>query len=49
VRGEGVPVDAWSHPYVYRSPSTRSGHDFDLCSMGPQGKAGNESDMICNP
>jgi general secretion pathway protein G len=49
VRGEGLPVDAWSHPYVYRSPSTRSGHDYDLCSLGPNGQSGGESNMICNP
>ncbi len=49
VRGEGLPVDAWSHPYVYRSPSTRTGHDYDLCSLGPNGSSGGESNMICNP
>lgn len=42
-----VPVDPWNHPYVYREPSTRAGHDFDLCSEGPSGTGGNEE--ICNP
>ncbi len=42
----GVPVDPWNHPYVYREPSSRAGHDFDLCSNGPSGNGGN--DMICN-
>jgi general secretion pathway protein G len=41
-----VPVDPWNHPYVYREPSSRSGHDFDLCSNGPSGTGGN--DTICN-
>ncbi|PPQ35366.1 type II secretion system major pseudopilin GspG [Rhodopila globiformis] len=41
-----VPVDPWNHAYVYREPSTRAGHDFDLCSNGPAGSGG--SDMICN-
>jgi general secretion pathway protein G len=45
VKGE-VPVDPWNHPYVYREPSARAGHDFDLCSNGPSGTGG--SDMICN-
>jgi len=45
VKGD-VPVDPWSHAYVYREPSTRAGHDFDLCSNGPSGVGG--SDMICN-
>jgi general secretion pathway protein G len=42
-----APVDAWNHPYTYREPSTRSGHDYDLCSAGPNGSAG--TDAICNP
>jgi general secretion pathway protein G len=42
----GVPVDPWNHPYVYREPSSRAGHDFDLCSNGSSGNGG--SDMICN-
>lgn len=33
----GVPVDPWNHQYVYRNPSERAGHDFDLCSQGPSG------------
>jgi general secretion pathway protein G len=42
----GVPVDPWNHPYVYRDPSSRPGHDFDLCSEGPSGTGG--GDEICN-
>jgi len=45
VKGD-VPVDPWNHPYIYREPSSRSGHDFDLCSNGPSGTGG--SDTICN-
>ncbi|MBV8505674.1 MAG: type II secretion system major pseudopilin GspG [Acetobacteraceae bacterium] len=45
VKGD-VPVDPWNHAYVYREPSTRAGHEFDLCSKGPSGNGG--SDMICN-
>src|ERR1700733_7313209 len=33
----GVPIDPWNHPFVYRDPSDRAGHDFDLCSKGPAG------------
>lgn len=43
----GVPVDPWNHQYVYRDPSNRAGHDFDLCSEGPSGSGGNSE--ICNP
>jgi general secretion pathway protein G len=42
----GVPVDPWNHPYVYREPSSRAGHEFDLCSNGASGNGG--GDMICN-
>jgi general secretion pathway protein G len=42
------PVDPWNHPYAYRAPSDRSGHDYDLCSGGPSGNVGG-SDQICNP
>lgn len=42
-----VPVDPWNHPYSYRDPSSRAGHDFDLCSAGPSGTGGDQE--ICNP
>jgi general secretion pathway protein G len=44
----GLPVDPWKHPYVYRSPSQRAGHDYDLCSLGPTGQA-TGTDQLCNP
>ncbi|MBP0494957.1 type II secretion system major pseudopilin GspG [Roseomonas indoligenes] len=48
LRGEGVPVDPWNRPYEYRSPSTRSGKEFDLCSRGADGSGTGDS-LICNP
>ena len=42
-----VPVDPWNHSYSYRDPSSRAGHDFDLCSAGPAGTGGDQE--ICNP
>ena len=47
VQSGQVPVDPWNHPYVYRDPSDRAGHEYDLCSSGPNGTA-TGSDMICN-
>lgn len=41
-----VPVDPWNRPYSYANPSSRAGHDYDLCSLGPAGAGG--SDLICN-
>jgi general secretion pathway protein G len=43
-----LPMDPWNHPYAYKTPSTRSGHDYDLCSAGPPG-SGSPSEQICNP
>ena len=42
-----LPIDPWNHPYVYRDPSDRAGHDYDLCSTGPNGNATGDA-MICN-
>ena len=47
VQGEGLPLDAWNRPYTYSNPSQRSGHDYDLCSLGPNGTGGDAK--ICNP
>ncbi|MBV9786345.1 MAG: type II secretion system major pseudopilin GspG [Acidisphaera sp.] len=51
VKGEGLPVDPWNHPYLYRNPSGRTGHDYDLCSRGPTDQSGDagQQGMICNP
>jgi general secretion pathway protein G len=46
VKGQ-APVDPWNHAYIYRNPSERAGHDYDLCSAGPSGSAGSSSE-ICN-
>ena len=42
----GVPVAPWNHAYVYRNPSAREGHDYDLCSPGPAN--GGPQSEICN-
>jgi len=50
VKGDKVAVDPWNHPYIYREPSSRQNHDYDLCSGGPNainGDPGAEG-MICN-
>jgi general secretion pathway protein G len=50
VKGNEAPVDPWNHAYDYRNPSTRAGHDYDLCSKGPGGAATSPQDgAICNP
>ena len=47
LQGGKLPLDAWNHPYVYRSPSNRPGHEYDLCSEGPTGNTTGNA-MICN-
>lgn len=39
LKGETLPDDPWGRPYVYRMPSQRPGHDYDLYSLGPTGQA----------
>jgi general secretion pathway protein G len=40
LKGDKVPEDPWGHPFLYRMPSQRPGHDYDLYSLGPSGKPG---------
>ena len=35
---EQEPVDPWGASYQYRHPGTHPPHDYDLFSMGPDGK-----------
>ncbi len=50
VKGDQVPLDPWNHPYLYHNPSSRAGHDYDLCSRGPNAQTGEAAanGMICN-
>jgi general secretion pathway protein G len=41
--------DPWGRVFVYRSPSSRSGHSFDIVSYGADGKpggTGEDADII---
>jgi len=40
VKGDKLPEDPWGRPYLYRSPSQRPGHEYDLYSLGPSGQTG---------
>ena len=40
LKGDKLPEDPWAPPFVYRFPSQRPGHDYDLYSLGPSGQAG---------
>ena len=38
----GVPADKWGNAYVYRYPGIHNTSGFDLSSMGPDGREGND-------
>ena len=40
-----IPKDPWGFPYVYLSPGVRNPADFDLYSVGPDGKPGTDDDV----
>lgn len=39
---KGVPLDPWSHPYVYKAPGEHG--EFDLLSYGKDGQSGGEGE-----
>jgi general secretion pathway protein G len=43
-KGE-IPLDPWNHPYIYESPGKRNTSGYDLMSMGPDGREGNDDDI----
>ncbi|HTZ79431.1 MAG TPA: type II secretion system protein GspG [Stellaceae bacterium] len=50
LKGDGLPADPWNHPFVYRAPSSRRGHDHDLCSRGENAQESDtaQAGWICN-
>lgn len=40
LKDSNVPADPWNRPFLYRSPSSRPAHDYDLYSLGPTGQEG---------
>ena len=51
LKGEQSPLDPWNHVYIYRNPSNRTAHDFDLCSRGANAQTNEAAtdSLICNP
>lgn len=37
-----IPVDPWNNAYVYRFPGQHNTSGYDLFSMGPDGREGND-------
>jgi len=40
---QDVPVDPWQHPYIYECPGKRNPMTYDLYSMGPTGRGGDDA------
>jgi general secretion pathway protein G len=40
-----VPRDPWGQPYEYRSPCNREECDYELWSLGPDGRQGGDDDI----
>ena len=43
---EKLPVDPWGRPYQYQSPGTNRPHDYDLSSLGKDGKPDTKDDIV---
>ena len=38
LKGNKVPLDPWDNPYKYLYPSSKGGGEFDIYSLGPDGR-----------
>jgi general secretion pathway protein G len=43
-KGEGALNDPWGRPFQYRNPSERQGFDYDLFTLGSDGKPGGDGE-----
>ncbi|GGF47669.1 type II secretion system protein GspG [Aliidongia dinghuensis] len=45
-----APADPWGRPFQYRSPSSRTGLPYDICTYGASGQPGGsgENATVCN-
>ena len=43
-----LPKDSWGRDYIYAIPPTKGGQDYDLYSLGPDGKGDDVNALISN-
>jgi general secretion pathway protein G len=43
---KGVPLDPWGNPYTYDYPGKHNPNGYDIMSMGPDGRAGTDDDIV---
>lgn len=41
-----IPLDPWGHPYIYEFPGKVNPSGYDIRSMGPDGQAGTNDDIV---
>lgn len=41
-----IPLDPWTHPYVYEFPGKVNPSGYDIRSAGPDGQAGTGDDIV---
>lgn len=41
-----IPVDPWGNPYIYNFPGNHGADSYDLASLGPDGQAGTDDDIV---
>lgn len=42
---QDIPDDPWGNPYIYECPGKHNTSNYDLMSMGPDGKSGTDDDI----
>jgi general secretion pathway protein G len=43
---KGIPLDPWGNPYTYEYPGKHNVNGYDIMSMGPDGRAGTDDDIV---
>ena len=46
LRRQEIPKDPWQNEFIYEQPGTYNQNGFDLSSMGPDGQAGTDDDIV---
>jgi general secretion pathway protein G len=43
---KGIPLDPWGNAYTYEYPGKHNVNGYDILSMGPDGRAGTDDDIV---
>jgi len=42
---KGIPLDPWGNPYTYDYPGKHNANGYDIMSMGPSGRSGDDGNI----